>query len=241
MLTSQVTDVLVNVFDGVVLPRYGGLASEDVQAKAPGDLVTIADREAEAELTAWLRAVDPGATVVGGAAGGRNRQLVVRRVVDQVGELARLVVIRRRNLAAGSGVDGFDEVVDRHRGGYFDSDRERTGCSRRRQIEADEVVGGDGRALVREVREQGSAGDRQTHRNRLDANARGSRGAAEVGDQDVEIEAADGEVRAVELGGVSDRVDLPTQGVEVSLESIALVGREAVSYTHLTLPTSPSV
>lgn len=65
MLTSQVTDVLVNVFDAVVLPRYGRLASEDVQAKAPGDLVTIADREAEAELTAWLRAVDPDATVVG--------------------------------------------------------------------------------------------------------------------------------------------------------------------------------
>lgn len=65
MQTDRVSEALIAVFDRVVLPRYGRLAGADVEAKAPGDLVTIADREAEAELTAWLRREDPAARVVG--------------------------------------------------------------------------------------------------------------------------------------------------------------------------------
>ncbi len=65
MLTEQVTTLIVTVTDRVVIPRYRRLAPGDVAEKAPGDLVTVADAEAEVELTAALRAGDPDALVIG--------------------------------------------------------------------------------------------------------------------------------------------------------------------------------
>lgn len=65
MRTEDVTDLVKDVCERVILPRYRSLASHEVEQKRPGDLVTIADREAEAELTAAFRAATPGALVVG--------------------------------------------------------------------------------------------------------------------------------------------------------------------------------
>ncbi|MEV1288136.1 inositol monophosphatase family protein [Micromonospora sp. NPDC049679] len=48
-----------------VLPMYRRLAETDVREKAPGDLVTVADRRAEEFLTAGLRRLLPGSVVVG--------------------------------------------------------------------------------------------------------------------------------------------------------------------------------
>ncbi len=41
-----------------IAPRFGALAATDVEEKAPGDLVTIADRECERLLTDSLRSID---------------------------------------------------------------------------------------------------------------------------------------------------------------------------------------
>lgn len=49
----------------VILPRFRALAAGDVEEKAPGELVTIADREAEALLSPALSALLPGSRVVG--------------------------------------------------------------------------------------------------------------------------------------------------------------------------------
>jgi len=49
----------------VILPRFGRLSSDDVHEKAPGDIVTAADREAEVLLTAGLTDLLPGSRVVG--------------------------------------------------------------------------------------------------------------------------------------------------------------------------------
>ena len=49
----------------VILPRFGALKREDTREKAPGDLVTIADLEAEQLLSARLRAMIPGSAVLG--------------------------------------------------------------------------------------------------------------------------------------------------------------------------------
>lgn len=49
----------------VITPRFRSLASEEVMEKNPGDLVTVADREAEALITEALVRADPGAIVVG--------------------------------------------------------------------------------------------------------------------------------------------------------------------------------
>ncbi|MBT0772346.1 hypothetical protein KIH74_25605 [Kineosporia sp. J2-2] len=49
----------------VVVPLFGALAAGDIEEKAPGDLVTVADRRAEELLTRELTAILPGSVVVG--------------------------------------------------------------------------------------------------------------------------------------------------------------------------------
>ena len=49
----------------VVLPRFRSLAADEIMEKGPGDLVTVADREAEALLTPRLADLVPGSIVVG--------------------------------------------------------------------------------------------------------------------------------------------------------------------------------
>ena len=65
MQTAQVSALLREVSDRLIIPRFGGLRSGEIIEKGPGDLVTVADREAEAELTRLLQAADPDALVVG--------------------------------------------------------------------------------------------------------------------------------------------------------------------------------
>lgn len=49
----------------IILPRFRNLDKSDVREKGPGDLVTIADTEAEQLLTPLLRRLAPGSVVVG--------------------------------------------------------------------------------------------------------------------------------------------------------------------------------
>ncbi len=65
MQTDAVTALIRDVASRLILPRFRHLTPDQVVAKAPGDLVTIADREAELELAAVLAAAHPGALVVG--------------------------------------------------------------------------------------------------------------------------------------------------------------------------------
>lgn len=65
MSTEQVADLIREVTDQIITPRFRALAPEEVIQKKPGDLVTVADREAEIELTAAFRAATPTALVVG--------------------------------------------------------------------------------------------------------------------------------------------------------------------------------
>ncbi|MFZ0530523.1 MAG: inositol monophosphatase [Propionicimonas sp.] len=65
MQTDQVSEVLADVADRLILPRFGSLGRSDIQEKAPGDLVTVADREAELELSRILLGAGPNSLVVG--------------------------------------------------------------------------------------------------------------------------------------------------------------------------------
>lgn len=65
MRTDEVADLIRDVCERVILPRFRALASHEVIQKRPGDVVTVADREAEAELTAAFGRATPGALVVG--------------------------------------------------------------------------------------------------------------------------------------------------------------------------------
>src|SRR5215470_16929648 len=63
--TAEVERIVRDVADRDIMPRFGRLRPADIAEKAPGDLVTIADRAAEESLTAALTAVLPGSVVAG--------------------------------------------------------------------------------------------------------------------------------------------------------------------------------
>jgi fructose-1,6-bisphosphatase/inositol monophosphatase family enzyme len=63
--TDAVLELLREVADELVLPRFRTLRDGEVFEKHPGDLVTVADREAEVAITARLRAAYPQALMIG--------------------------------------------------------------------------------------------------------------------------------------------------------------------------------
>ncbi|MDO5677647.1 MAG: inositol monophosphatase [Propionibacteriaceae bacterium] len=65
MDTDGILGLLKDTAVEVITPRFRQLADHHVDEKSPGDLVTIADREAEAHLTRLLKDAFPGAVVVG--------------------------------------------------------------------------------------------------------------------------------------------------------------------------------
>lgn len=63
--SRDVLELLQQVAQEVITPRFRALADSQVHQKNPGDFVTIADREAEVVLTRELTAMFPGCHVVG--------------------------------------------------------------------------------------------------------------------------------------------------------------------------------
>lgn len=76
MDTAGILEFLRETADEVITPRFRALADGDVEEKQPGDLVTIADREAERYLTRLLRGVYPEAVVVGEESAFSNPSLL---------------------------------------------------------------------------------------------------------------------------------------------------------------------
>ncbi|ADM09980.1 putative inositol monophosphatase [Parvularcula bermudensis HTCC2503] len=65
-LIETVDHLLREASADFVLPRFQSLSAADIETKSgPNDLVTVADREAEAWLTPRLAALVPGSTVIG--------------------------------------------------------------------------------------------------------------------------------------------------------------------------------
>lgn len=75
---DQVRDALIEAGELDILPRYQQLASNDITEKSPGDVVTIADIEAEKRLTKSLTALLPGSVVVGEEAHHKNPDIINR-------------------------------------------------------------------------------------------------------------------------------------------------------------------
>ncbi|WP_153394945.1 inositol monophosphatase family protein [Ornithinicoccus halotolerans] len=65
MDTQAVLELMQEVAAGVINPRFRSLDEADVTEKKPGDLVTVADHEAEEWLTRELSRAYPGAVVLG--------------------------------------------------------------------------------------------------------------------------------------------------------------------------------
>jgi fructose-1,6-bisphosphatase/inositol monophosphatase family enzyme len=81
LMIDEVAGILREVAADIVLPRFRNLAADEVEEKAPGDLVTIADRESELVLTRRLTELVPGSLVVGEEAVAADAA-----VLDRLGE-----------------------------------------------------------------------------------------------------------------------------------------------------------
>jgi fructose-1,6-bisphosphatase/inositol monophosphatase family enzyme len=62
---DRVSDLLRQATAEAILPRFRRLGSDEVEEKSPGEVVTIADREAEAIISRGLRDLLPGVPVIG--------------------------------------------------------------------------------------------------------------------------------------------------------------------------------
>ncbi len=69
-------EVLKTAAGDVVMPLYGQLKHSDMEEKSPGEIVTIADRDAERIIAAGLSALCPFARVVGEEACASNPSLL---------------------------------------------------------------------------------------------------------------------------------------------------------------------
>jgi fructose-1,6-bisphosphatase/inositol monophosphatase family enzyme len=77
--TEAVLTLLQEVAAEVITPRFRALGRGDVSTKRrPGDLVTVADREAEVLITAVLQEAHPDALVLGEEAVAADPSLVAR-------------------------------------------------------------------------------------------------------------------------------------------------------------------
>lgn len=65
MDTLEVLEAIKDVASRIIQPRFKQLDSDQIMEKNPGDLVTVADREAEVELTRILQDAFYGCAVVG--------------------------------------------------------------------------------------------------------------------------------------------------------------------------------
>lgn len=83
MDTQAVLDLIKEVAAEVITPRFRALATGEVMEKRPGDLVTVADREAEVLITEALLADDPGVLIVGEEAASADPTLLDRLAVAE--------------------------------------------------------------------------------------------------------------------------------------------------------------
>jgi fructose-1,6-bisphosphatase/inositol monophosphatase family enzyme len=159
---DEVETLLRDVAATVVLPRFGKLTPEDISSKGPGDPVTVADREAEAALTAGLTALRPGSSVVGEEAVASDPSLRDRLrlpgevwLVDPIDGTANfaagrepfaLLVALLRDTVTVAGwildpVKGTIAVAERGSGAYLDGQRARTHAGHRAAYELRGPVG----------------------------------------------------------------------------------------------------
>jgi fructose-1,6-bisphosphatase/inositol monophosphatase family enzyme len=73
--TEAILDVMKEVAEAHIRPRFRALADDQIFLKAPHDYVTVADREAEVALTAVLQRAFPDAAVIGEEATAANPDL----------------------------------------------------------------------------------------------------------------------------------------------------------------------
>ena len=78
MNTQEILQLLQDVAEEVINPRFRTLTDDQIAEKNPGDLVTVADHEAEVRITEALSSAYPGALVLGEEATATDDTLLDR-------------------------------------------------------------------------------------------------------------------------------------------------------------------
>lgn len=76
MQPNEMMDMLRDAADRYIRPRFRALRTTEVIEKSPGELVTIADREAEIFITSRPQQLRPGIAVIGEEAVAENPSLL---------------------------------------------------------------------------------------------------------------------------------------------------------------------
>jgi fructose-1,6-bisphosphatase/inositol monophosphatase family enzyme len=76
--SDRVADYIRETAEADIMPRVRSLAAHEVTEKKPGDVVTVADHDAEERLTRMLEGLTPGALVVGEEAAHSKPHLLER-------------------------------------------------------------------------------------------------------------------------------------------------------------------
>lgn len=74
-MIERVAELIRRTAAEVILPRFLALRSDEIEEKSPGELVTAADREAEAFLTRGLMELLPASVVLGEEAAARHPEI----------------------------------------------------------------------------------------------------------------------------------------------------------------------
>ncbi len=80
---ETVQNIIRETAETEILPRFQNLSADDISEKAPGDLVTIADTEAEKALSQRLTDLLPGSLVIGEEGVAANPQVLNRLAQDK--------------------------------------------------------------------------------------------------------------------------------------------------------------
>jgi fructose-1,6-bisphosphatase/inositol monophosphatase family enzyme len=80
---ADVKSLLQEVAETAVLPRHHRLVEGQVEEKSPGEIVTVADREAEVLLSAGLSRILPGVPVLGEEAASSDPALLGLLTTDE--------------------------------------------------------------------------------------------------------------------------------------------------------------
>ena len=78
LATGEVLELLTSVAAEVITPRFRSLSASQIDEKLPGDLVTVADHEAEELITRALLEAYPDAVVLGEEAYAEDKELMPR-------------------------------------------------------------------------------------------------------------------------------------------------------------------
>lgn len=73
---GQLFEIIEEVSQDIILPKWRSLAAGDISEKKPGDYVTVADRQAEQALTLALAKLSPGAVIVGEEAAYSDESII---------------------------------------------------------------------------------------------------------------------------------------------------------------------